>query len=170
MNTYTISRLFFGSYSSAALDQFWSKAGSKGGEVDRFRDKARGAGWSVGRSAGWSCCLCWVCVGGLAGSCPALVLFVTGACLIRDRRLSFSFPRWRTLGLVRALARSRTHAPTRSHTHAPTRSRLPRSPTHPRGRACRALAQAKPTHARYIHSRHALTYAQVSGSGEEGFW
>jgi len=152
-------KVIFGAYSSAALDQFWSKAGSKGGEVDRFRDKARGAGWSVGRSAGWSCCLCWVCVGGLAGSCPALVLFVSGACL----SLSHAGTRW-------PCTRSRTHAPTRSHTHPPTRSRLPRSPTHPRGRACRALAQAKPTHARYIHSRHALTYAQVSGSGEEGFW
>ena len=34
-------------------------------------------------------------------------------------------------------------------------------------------AQTTPTHARYIHSRHSLTYAlthaHVSHSGEEGF-
>jgi len=124
----------------------------------------------------WRGALAGRLVGLLAGLvvCFGFVLVVLVSCRWRwlawRWRLSLSFPRWHTLALVRALSRSRTHAPTRSHTHAPTRSRLPRSPTHLRVRACRALAQAKPTHARYIHSRHALTYAQVSGSGEEGFW
>jgi len=87
---------------------------------------ARGAGWSVGRSAGWSCCLFWVCVGGLgvlllalAGLALALVsLFPTlahaGSC---TRSLTLSHPRTDTL------THARTHALTLATlTHPPTRS------------------------------------------------
>ena len=47
----------------------------------------------------------------------------------------------------------------RSRALAGARVRATLTHSHPRARACRTLAQAEPTRARYIHSRHALTYA-----------
>jgi hypothetical protein len=88
-------------------------------------------------------------------------------------RLALDSLRWRTLALVRTRAHSPTHALT--HALAGARVRATLTHSHPRARACRTLAQAKPTRARYIHSRHALTYAPahpltLTREGHQGYF
>ena len=66
--------------------------------------------------------------------------------LLSSRRLALDSPRSRALALIRALSLAHALATLATLTHS-----------HPRGRACRALVRAKPTRARYIHSRHTRT-------------
>ena len=82
---------------------------------------------------------------------------MAGACLIRGRRLSLSFQRWHTLALVRALSRSRTHAPTRSRTHPRAHARHAHAPTHAFGRVGRLHRRNPHTRGTYIVVTHSHT-------------
>jgi hypothetical protein len=80
---------------------------------------------------------------------------MSGACLIHVRRLSFSFPRWHTLALVRALAPTHRHAHTRTHPRAHACHAHP--PTHAFGRVGRLHRRNPHTRGTYIVVTHSHT-------------